>query len=176
MFDRREGLERLVGRLQRSYGEWDYAALPFTTFGEAAAFGLEAHIYCPSCYTTRQLDPTAHRLRDQCFATTRFQCTNVRWTGETCGGPGSVTIRPAEPLPVGGDVRLAFLPPTQDRIQTSPKTRNRTCRQIIRRRDGYWKRRLGRRQTMHRPPLVGMCFPKLSFPECLRDLILQGLY
>ena len=39
----------------------------------------------------------------------RFRCTNVRWTGETCGGPGSVTIRAAVLLPVGGDVRLAFL-------------------------------------------------------------------
>ena len=28
---------------------------------------------------------------------------------ETCGGPGSVTIRPAELLPVGGDVHIAFL-------------------------------------------------------------------
>jgi hypothetical protein len=50
-------------------------ALPFTTFGEAAALGLEAHVYCPSC----------------------------------CGGPGSVTIRPAELLTVGGEVHLAFL-------------------------------------------------------------------
>jgi hypothetical protein len=84
-------------------------ALPFTTFGEAAALGLEAHVCCPTCYTTRQVDPTADRLRDLCFARTRFRCTNVRWTGETCGGPGSVTIRPVELLPVGGDVRLAFL-------------------------------------------------------------------
>jgi hypothetical protein len=43
-------------------------ALPFTTFGEAAALGLEAQVYCPSCYTTRQVDPTAHRLRHCCFA------------------------------------------------------------------------------------------------------------
>ena len=71
-------------------------ALPFTTFGEAAALGLEAHVYCPSCYTTRQVDPAADHLRDRCFATTRFRCTNVRWTGKTCGSPGSVTIRPAE--------------------------------------------------------------------------------
>jgi hypothetical protein len=84
-------------------------ALPFITFGEAAALGLEAHVYCPSCYTTRQVDPAADRLRGRCFAGTRFRCTNVRGTGETCGGPGSVTIRPADLLPVGGDVRLAFL-------------------------------------------------------------------
>jgi hypothetical protein len=84
-------------------------ALPFTTFGEAAALGLKAHVYCPSCYTTRQMDPMADRLRDRVFAGIRFRCTNVRGTGETCSGPGSVTIRPADLLPVGGDVRLAFL-------------------------------------------------------------------
>jgi hypothetical protein len=84
-------------------------ALPFTTFGEAAALGLEAHIYCPGCFRARQVDPAADRLRDRCFAGTRFRCTNVRWTGETCGGSGSATIRPDELLPVGGNVTLAFL-------------------------------------------------------------------
>jgi transposase-like protein len=49
-------------------------ALPFTTFGEAAALGLEAHVYCPSCFRTRPVDPTADHLRDRCFATTRFRC------------------------------------------------------------------------------------------------------
>ena len=61
-------------------------ALPFTTFGEAVALGLEAHVYCPSCYTTRQLDPAGDRLRHRCFAGTRFRCTNMRWTGAICGG------------------------------------------------------------------------------------------
>jgi hypothetical protein len=84
-------------------------ALPFTTFGEAAALGLEAHVYCPSCYTTRQLDPMTDNLRGRSFAGARFRCTNIHWTGNTCGGPGTVTIRPAELLPVGGDVRIAFL-------------------------------------------------------------------
>jgi hypothetical protein len=50
-------------------------ALPFTTFGEAAALGLEAYVYCPTCFTTRQLDPAADHLRDRCFASTRFRCT-----------------------------------------------------------------------------------------------------
>jgi hypothetical protein len=57
----------------------------------------------------RQVDPAADRRRDRCVASSRFRCTNVRWTGETCGGLGSVTIRPPELLPVGGDVTLAFL-------------------------------------------------------------------
>jgi hypothetical protein len=84
-------------------------ALPFATFGEAAALGLEAHVYCPRCYTKRQVDPTADRLRGRCFARARFRCISVRWTGEMCGGQGSVAIRPTELLPVGSDVQLAFL-------------------------------------------------------------------
>jgi hypothetical protein len=84
-------------------------ALPFTTFGEAAALGLDADVYCPSCFRACRLDSKADRLRDRCFAGTRFRCTNVRWSGVICGGPGSVTIRPHELLPAGGDVRLAFL-------------------------------------------------------------------
>jgi hypothetical protein len=84
-------------------------ALPFSTFGEAAMLGLEADVYCPSCFRTWPLDPAADRLRDRCFARTRFRCTNVRWTGKTCGSPGMVTFQPPELLSVGGDVRLAFL-------------------------------------------------------------------
>src|SRR5882757_3762077 len=83
--------------------------LPFITFAELAALGLEAHVYCPSCYTTRRVDPSADQLRDRCFAGTRFRCTHVRWNGETCSGLGQITIRPAELLPVGGGADLAFL-------------------------------------------------------------------
>jgi hypothetical protein len=36
-------------------------ALPFTTFGEAAALGLKSHVYCPSCYRTCPVDPTPSR-------------------------------------------------------------------------------------------------------------------
>ena len=84
-------------------------ALPFTTFGEAAALSLEAHVYCPCCFTTRRIAPAADRARDRCFASARFRCTNVRWSGETCGGSGSVTVRSAELLSVGRDFTLAFL-------------------------------------------------------------------
>jgi hypothetical protein len=84
-------------------------ALPFATFGEAAALGLEADVYCPICFRTCRLDPAKDRLRNRCFARTRFRCTNVRWTGHTCAGPGSVTFRLTELLPVGGAVTVAIL-------------------------------------------------------------------
>ena len=84
-------------------------ALPFTTFGEAAALGLEADVYCPSCFRTCRLDPAADRLSNRSFARTHFRCTNVRWTGDTCGGPGSMTFRPTELLPVGGDITVALM-------------------------------------------------------------------
>ena len=44
-------------------------ALPFTTFGEAAALGLEAHVYCPTCYTTHQVDPMAAEAAVPCCDT-----------------------------------------------------------------------------------------------------------
>jgi hypothetical protein len=84
-------------------------SLPFTTFGEIAALSLEAAIYCSRCYEMRRIDPASEILRDRCFATATFRCTKVRYTGEACGSAGSVEIRPAELLPVGGTDNLAFL-------------------------------------------------------------------
>jgi hypothetical protein len=83
--------------------------LPFTTFGEMAALGLKATVYCSGCYEHRLIDPTAEHFRDHCFATTRFRCTKIRYTGDVCGCPGSVEIEPSVLLPVGGENTLAFL-------------------------------------------------------------------
>jgi hypothetical protein len=58
----------------------------------------------PSHFVHQSTVAASARLRDRCFAGTRFRCTNVRWSGATCGSPGSVTFRPPELLPVGGDV------------------------------------------------------------------------
>jgi hypothetical protein len=77
--------------------------LPFQTIGDIARHGLELHVYCSRCFATRRLDlelNTALNGRD--FATTRFRCRR-------CGTPGVPKIRPAELLPVGGPVTLAFL-------------------------------------------------------------------
>jgi hypothetical protein len=83
--------------------------LPITTFGEIAALGLGATVYCARCYEHRPIDLTAEHLRDRCFATTRFHCTKTRYTGDVCGCPGSVEVEPCTPLRVGGDYNLAFL-------------------------------------------------------------------
>ena len=83
--------------------------LPFTTFGQIAALQLKATVYCPRCYEHRPIDPAAEYLRERCFATTRFRCTKIRYTGAVCGCLGSVEIEPSAPLPVGGDYNLAFL-------------------------------------------------------------------
>ncbi len=83
--------------------------LPFTTFGELAAHGLKAKVYCSSCYEHRPIDATAGQLRHRCFATIRFRCTRIRHTGAVCGCPGSVEIEPTAVLPVGGADALAFL-------------------------------------------------------------------
>jgi hypothetical protein len=47
--------------------------LPFRAFGEIAALGLKAAVYCSACYEHRPIDPAAEHLRDRCFATTRFR-------------------------------------------------------------------------------------------------------
>ena len=83
--------------------------LPFTTFGELVALEFKAKIYCSRCYQHRPIKSTAGHLRDRCFATTRFRCTKIRYTGDVCGCPGSVVIEPSVPLPVGGEDTLAFL-------------------------------------------------------------------
>jgi hypothetical protein len=83
--------------------------LPFTTFGEIAALGFKATVYCSACYEHRPIDLGAEHLRDRCFATTRFRCTKIRYTGNVCGCPGSVEIEPSVLLPVGGKDTLAFL-------------------------------------------------------------------
>jgi hypothetical protein len=83
--------------------------LPFTTFGEIAALGLKATVYCSRCYEHRPIDPAAEHLHDRCFSTTRFRCTKIRYTGAACGSPGSVEIEPSVMLPVGGEDTLAFL-------------------------------------------------------------------
>jgi hypothetical protein len=44
-------------------------------------------VYCPCCYEHRSIDPAAGHLRDRCFATARFRCTKIRYTGHVCGVP-----------------------------------------------------------------------------------------
>ena len=83
--------------------------LPFTTFGELEALGLKASVYCSRCYEHRPIDPAADHLRDRCFATTRFKCSKVRYTGDVCGCIGSVEIQPTVLLPIGGKDDIAFL-------------------------------------------------------------------
>jgi hypothetical protein len=83
--------------------------LAFTTFGGIAALGFKATVYCSRCYEHRPIDPAAEHLRDRCFATTRFRCTKIRYTGNVCGSPGSVEIEPSLLLPIGGEDTLAFL-------------------------------------------------------------------
>jgi hypothetical protein len=85
-------------------------ALPFQTIADIARHGLELHVYCPSCYSTRRpLAANLERWADRCYATARFRCSGTRHTGMPCRAIGMPVIRPAELLPVGGPVTLAFL-------------------------------------------------------------------
>jgi hypothetical protein len=95
--------------MAKKQGGGELLPLPFTTFGELEPLGLKATVYCAGCYGHRSIDPTAEHLRARCFATTRFRCTQIRYTGNVCGCLGSVEIEPAVLLPVGGEDTLAFL-------------------------------------------------------------------
>jgi hypothetical protein len=87
--------------------------LPFRTFGEIAALGLELTVHCSSCSREAKLDPTDERLRHRCFAGARLRCTAMiqRYTrpSSTCGQPGYLYIRPRELLAISGSVSLALL-------------------------------------------------------------------
>jgi hypothetical protein len=86
-----------------------FHALPFTTFGEIAALGLKATIYCSRCYEHRpsillpSLSATAVSRRPDSAA------HKIRYTGNVCGCVGAVEIEPSAPLSVGGEYNLAFL-------------------------------------------------------------------
>jgi hypothetical protein len=52
--------------------------LPFTTFGEIAALGLEAEVHCSSCYRQTKVDLADRRLHDRVFAAAPFRCSGMR--------------------------------------------------------------------------------------------------
>ena len=71
--------------------------LPFLTFGDLAKQGLEASVYCPSCYRTVRIEVTGE-LRDRRVVVPerRFRCQNIRpITGTLCGSFGFLAIEKA---------------------------------------------------------------------------------
>jgi hypothetical protein len=75
-------------------------ALPFSTFGEIAALGLEVHVWCMRCKSTRRVDITP-AMHARHFAGARFRCERVMWDGQVCGSFGARSIRRPERLPTG---------------------------------------------------------------------------
>jgi hypothetical protein len=63
--------------------------LPFSTFGELAAFDLEVEVHCPRCGRRAPIE----RVRDRCIMGQRFACETVRWHGMRCVGRGIPYIR-----------------------------------------------------------------------------------
>ena len=97
--------------------------LPFTTFGEIAALGLEVHVSCSRCYEPRRIAFADDRLLARPFAGTRFCCAKTRRNGETGGGLGTVYVRPTEMLQVGGPVSLPSCS-AEDACRTGRSTRS----------------------------------------------------
>jgi hypothetical protein len=74
-------------------------ALPFTTFDQVAALGLEVEIYCRRCHHQAKADPASPQLRGKRFVDVRFRChqTVKLWTAEParrCDSLGCLTIKP----------------------------------------------------------------------------------
>ena len=87
-------------------------ALPFKTFGEIAALGLEIEVHCSSCYRQTKVDLADRRLNDRVFAAAPFRCSGMRDRGfavplQPCRAPGFVYIKPAVLL----HADLPVLPP-----------------------------------------------------------------
>jgi DNA-directed RNA polymerase subunit RPC12/RpoP len=73
--------------------------LPYTTFDEIAATGLEVEIYCPRCHHEVMVDLASPQLRRKHFVDVRFRCHRMvqRWTAEPakrCESLGTLTIKP----------------------------------------------------------------------------------
>ena len=86
--------------------------------GKMHPLPLETFAECPwpqgdglllRCCAHRTIDPSAEHLRDRSFASIRFRCAKIRYTGAICGCLGAVAIEPLVLLPVGGEDALAFL-------------------------------------------------------------------
>ena len=70
--------------------------LPFATFGDLLAHGLEMHVWCPRCHTWGRPIITAEGLLRR-FAGSRFRC-------QACKAPGYPSFRPGpNALPRQGD-------------------------------------------------------------------------
>jgi hypothetical protein len=85
--------------------------LPFQTIGDIGRCGVELHVYCPRCYSTRRLVDLG-RWADRCFATARFRCTGTRYDGHTLPRNWHAG-HPAGRAAAGwwtGDARLPHLP------------------------------------------------------------------
>lgn len=77
-------------------------ALPFSTFDDVRARGLEAAVHCSRCWHKVTLDLADTRLSARSFCGgVRFRCTNFLkpWTeraGEVCNAVGSVVVHPSK--------------------------------------------------------------------------------
>lgn len=83
--------------------------LPFSTFGEIAALGLDVHVWCCSCWHRKQIDPADARWSARIFAGARFRCSGTHAFGGACNGPGALSIKPREPIRAGSAIEHATL-------------------------------------------------------------------
>lgn len=71
--------------------------MPFATFGELPALGLQLKIWCSGCKSLRPLE-IGDRLAPHRFGRVRFTCSAQRYDGAVCGGLGHPHVEPAIPV------------------------------------------------------------------------------
>lgn len=90
-------------------------ALPFTTFDEIAALGLQVEIECRRCHHRAMADPASPRLRGTRFVDVRFRCEQLiqPWTAEParrCHSLGHLNIKaPADKKIRGQGIMRAYI-------------------------------------------------------------------
>lgn len=83
--------------------------LPFSTFGEIAALGLEAHVWCLACKRQGRIDPADDRWSGRLFAGARLRCSSRRLDGARCHSVGVLSLRPAERIPSNSGIEHACM-------------------------------------------------------------------
>ena len=87
--------------------------LPFETFSEIAALGLEVHVWCTSCHAHR-IVPLSPAHAERRFAGARFRCTRQvqlysAVSPHDCNGLGRLSIEPAQRINPASSVHRVHL-------------------------------------------------------------------
>ena len=79
----------------KSSGRAASLALPFATYGDVEAAGLEISVTCLKCGRSTLIDGSDNALRDRRLCGVKLVCTTVLPHGPTCTGYGLLRVEHA---------------------------------------------------------------------------------